>query len=202
MRLDRIAERLAAQKGMTSKQTKRLLEAEARLLKEYFKPLKSMSNEEIIVDRYTKSAASNELAAVEMIPLIMSVYTNESAPMPLVLAANEYMEAADGIDISGFEGAFDLSRVEKHKDEIRQELTNILAHKEEFRGDWSEIEAAARKTYGLRKSRADVEAKFQELLKKGFDAQEFSNYVESIQAELDNFMYDDGYEDTYEVIND
>ena len=53
--------------------------------------------------------------------------------------------------------------------------------------------------------RKDVEQKFEELLKEGFDEaanEEFNEYIRSIQDEIDNAYYDDWGRGDDRIFND
>lgn len=197
MKLKDVAVRLAAENGVSTRKAERLMEAELRLITEAYPVLKNMTKEQLIQNRFASDPATNEIAAIEMVPLIMSVYESPDLMVKpaLMAAVQEYAEA---VEDSGIAPEFlgHTWHVLTYED-IRQGIKD-----KKYSGNWSEIEEAIRKTAGLRGAREDVNEKFQELLEKGFDKDEYNEYIRSIQDEIDNYMYSPGGAYVSTVVNE
>lgn len=189
MTINEAAARLAAKGNVSNKHAKKLIEAEARLLQAYSAPLKKMSLDNIATIRYTHDPRTSEIAAINIVPLVMYGLSNEATP-EMRVAAQEYLvivkEAKvtpQDVDGEAYEfiraRASDLFKPIDWRDiESGAESPGVVSHEDALR--------VAYKSRGARAVLQDVEDAFREYLNGDITEDDFWSIVKYNQDRLDD----------------
>lgn len=178
-----IAKRLA--NGSDSRQVERYLKAEAELIKAYYPQLRQMEIESIVHQRY-ETGTYNDIAATEIVPILMYAQT-PSAPIIIKEAAAEYIavsqeSAQDGFSSRAWE--FEGRSWEVWNETALGELHN------KYGGDYQKLELALKRTAGLRMRDEDLNDIFKALVKKhgGFTEAAENEFSAEIEKRKKNYI--------------
>lgn len=183
MTINEIAARLAANHKTTPEMARKLLEAEARLIRETMPSLSRIETSDLMTRRYTQSPEVSQMAAINPTILANAAISNKMTPSAAQAAATaylavleDYLEASTG-DAGLPDNQYEIMGFEWTKWVIPPE----------------ELAKAAAKTEGLRRARGDVQYQFDLLSEGKITVEEYSEYIDMIQYQLDEHEYDDGY---------
>lgn len=168
MTLSQIAAVKAAQTKTNPKAMEALLEAEARLLKATIPEISRMNTNTLMTKRYVSDISVSQVAALNPIVLATTIINNPTASPIQTAAANDYLLLAGNYpDITNTDdfGLPDIAVKYYNSPEV--------------------LAKAAAKTEALRKARPDVREQFNRLARGEISNDEYSDYIRSIQHQLD-----------------
>lgn len=183
MTLNEIVARIAADNNTTPEKARRLVEADLKLAKKFYPEIKHLNNEQILNQRFAANPATSQIAAIPMLLISNGVLGNAANYSPEIQAAAAEYKAANIAIVEDV----DYMEAKQIVDSKRIEWT--------YENSPEVIAKAAEKTFGLREARRDVQEKFDELAAGRISEEQFSDYIISIEHELQLEIYDDDYEE-------
>lgn len=183
MTISQIAERVAAERKLNPKKVAKLLEAEANLIKKAYPTLQNITSEAILNQRYNASPAASTIASIPVIFLATEM-TGEGYDKGTQEAAVNFLALTSAIE--GGDAIYGDEDLEK-------QLAGLGFTEWRYNISPAELAKAASKTKGLRKARGDVEAEFQRLAKGEITVEEYSDYIEGIEYQLEQHIYDEDW---------